>query len=88
MALNLILYLISNQPLSQVTRVIGSHMFLHIRFNNTNQNFIFKSFVHVNFVGVLFSEEVTASLDKYSRELADSVMEKARKICKDYNVRK
>ncbi|XP_078160072.1 universal stress protein PHOS32-like isoform X2 [Carex rostrata] len=35
--------------------------------------------------GVLFSEEITASLDKYSRDLADSVMNRAQKICKDYN---
>ncbi|XP_078160077.1 universal stress protein PHOS34-like isoform X1 [Carex rostrata] len=37
--------------------------------------------------GVLFSEEITASLDKYSRDLADSVMNRAQKICKDYNVK-
>ncbi|KAJ4753664.1 Adenine nucleotide alpha hydrolases-like superfamily protein [Rhynchospora pubera] len=35
--------------------------------------------------GVLFSEEITASLDKYSRDLADSVMEKAQNICKNHS---
>ncbi|XP_078160076.1 universal stress protein PHOS32-like [Carex rostrata] len=35
--------------------------------------------------GVLFSSEITASLDKYSRDFADSVMDRAQKICKDYN---
>ncbi|XP_020107688.1 universal stress protein PHOS32-like isoform X2 [Ananas comosus] len=38
--------------------------------------------------GYIFSEEVTASIDKYSRDLADSVMEKAKNICKAYeNIR-
>ncbi|XP_072997388.1 universal stress protein A-like protein isoform X1 [Typha latifolia] len=35
--------------------------------------------------GYLFSEEVTASIDKYSRDLADSVTEKAHKICKEFS---
>ncbi|KAJ4764446.1 Adenine nucleotide alpha hydrolases-like superfamily protein [Rhynchospora pubera] len=35
--------------------------------------------------GVLFSEEITASLVKYSRDLADSVMEKAQNICKNHS---
>ncbi|XP_010921510.1 universal stress protein A-like protein [Elaeis guineensis] len=35
--------------------------------------------------GYLFSDEVTASIDKYSKDLAVSVMERARNICKDYS---
>ncbi|XP_078160073.1 universal stress protein PHOS32-like isoform X1 [Carex rostrata] len=36
---------------------------------------------------IMFSAEITASLDKYSRDLADSIMDRAQKICKDYNVK-
>ncbi|KAG2541409.1 hypothetical protein PVAP13_9NG677600 [Panicum virgatum] len=34
--------------------------------------------------GYLFSEEVTAAIDRYSREVADSVVEKAQKLCTLY----
>ncbi|KAG1338788.1 putative Universal stress protein A-like protein [Cocos nucifera] len=35
--------------------------------------------------GYLFSDEVTASIDKYSKDLAVSVMERARNVCKNYS---
>ena len=35
-------------------------------------------------VGYLFSEEVTAAIDRYSREVADAVVEKAQKLCTLY----
>ena len=35
-------------------------------------------------VGYLFSEEVTAAIDRYSREVADTVVEKAQKLCTLY----
>lgn len=34
--------------------------------------------------GYVFSDEVIASIEKYGKDLADSVMEKAQNICKDY----
>ncbi|WOL11802.1 universal stress protein A-like protein [Canna indica] len=34
--------------------------------------------------GYFFAQEVTANMDKYSRDLADAVMEKAKNICKEY----
>ncbi|CAL4939045.1 unnamed protein product [Urochloa decumbens] len=36
-------------------------------------------------VGYLFSEEVTAAMDRYSREVADAVVEKAQKLCTLYS---
>ncbi|CAL9072829.1 unnamed protein product [Musa textilis] len=38
----------------------------------------------VNGTGRSFSEDVTTAVDMYGRDLADSVTEKARNICKDY----
>ncbi|CAN6289686.1 unnamed protein product [Urochloa humidicola] len=35
--------------------------------------------------GYLFSEEVTAAIDRYSREVADAVVEKAQKLCTLYS---
>ena len=35
-------------------------------------------------VGYLFAEEVTAAIDRYSREVADAVVEKAQKLCTLY----
>ncbi|CAL4930622.1 unnamed protein product [Urochloa decumbens] len=35
--------------------------------------------------GYLFSEEVTAAIDRYSREVADAVAEKAQKLCTLYS---
>lgn len=47
-----------------------------------------RSFCVVPFVGRSFADDVTATVDMYGRDLADSVTEKARNICKDYgNVR-
>ncbi|CAD6343121.1 unnamed protein product [Miscanthus lutarioriparius] len=34
--------------------------------------------------GYLFTEEVTAAIDRYSREVADAVVEKAQKLCTLY----
>jgi hypothetical protein len=36
-------------------------------------------------VGYMFAEEVTAAIDKYSREVADAVVEKAQKLCTLYS---
>ena len=36
-------------------------------------------------VGYLFAEEVTAVIDRYSREVADAVVEKAQKLCTLYS---
>ena len=36
-------------------------------------------------VGYLFTEEVTAAIDRYSREVADAVVEKAQKLCTLYS---
>jgi hypothetical protein len=36
-------------------------------------------------VGYLFAEEVTAAIDRYSREVADAVVEKAQKLCTLYS---
>jgi hypothetical protein len=33
----------------------------------------------------MFAEEVTAAIDKYSREVADAVVEKAQKLCTLYS---
>ncbi|XP_062210999.1 universal stress protein A-like protein isoform X2 [Phragmites australis] len=35
--------------------------------------------------GYLFAEEVSAAIDRYSREVADAVVEKAQKLCTLYN---
>ncbi|CAN6320262.1 unnamed protein product [Urochloa humidicola] len=35
--------------------------------------------------GYLFAEEVTAAIDRYSREVADAVVEKAQKLCTLYS---
>ncbi|CAD6210887.1 unnamed protein product [Miscanthus lutarioriparius] len=35
--------------------------------------------------GYLFTEEVTAAIDRYSREVADAVVEKAQKLCTLYS---
>lgn len=35
--------------------------------------------------GYLFSSDIIATMDKYTKEVADCVIEKAKKICKDLN---
>lgn len=35
-------------------------------------------------VGYVFAEDVTAAFDRYSREVADAVVEKAQKLCTLY----
>lgn len=38
--------------------------------------------------GYLFSSDVTATMEKYSQQIAESVLEKAKLVCKDVqNVR-
>ncbi|ONK67578.1 uncharacterized protein A4U43_C05F1490 [Asparagus officinalis] len=39
----------------------------------------------LNGAGYLFSEEVLASMDRYSRDLANSVLERAENICRNYD---
>ncbi|XP_026404146.1 universal stress protein A-like protein isoform X1 [Papaver somniferum] len=43
---------------------------------------IFSNFL-IHFVGNLFSSDVIMSMEKYSKEVADCVIEKAKRVCKD-----
>ena len=35
----------------------------------------------LNFLGYLFSSDVTAAMERYGQTVADSVLEKAKKLC-------
>ncbi|KAI3932711.1 hypothetical protein MKW98_012682 [Papaver atlanticum] len=54
-------------------------VFSHISniFNNYRILFL------IHFVGNLFSSDVLMSMEKYSKEVADCVIEKAKRVCKD-----
>lgn len=39
----------------------------------------------LSLAGYLFSSDVMATMERYSKELADSVMEKAKRVCRGYS---
>lgn len=61
----------------------GIVQFNSTSFSRESVGFNFSNYVFI--AGYLFSSDIIATMDKYTKEVADCVIEKAKKICKDLN---